>query len=246
MSQENDKKKLLELLSQLNDHTIHINNIVKEINDHSQTIKAPTLNLDADLIQLKITANSMISKIKDYYDKLKMNELRAKELKAKENQTEKTNKTNDTKNKVDNKDLKIYIGFKNPSGGAYTFEAKYGTTIDKLISTYLKTIGKDVYQNDLYFEYNGESLYVGDKRKIEKIFSNEQEPTILVKKNEYYPITTTTGTNYATATNDFTGTNNYTSTVNDFTGTNDLIDQNNQNLYSEYENNNYDNYNYGF
>ena len=87
---------------------------------------------------------------------------------------------------------------------------------------------------------------MGDKRKIEKIFSNEQEPTILVKKNEYYPITTTTGTNYATATNDFTGANNYTNTVNDFTGTNDLIDQNNQNLYSEYENNNYDNYNYGF
>ena len=86
MSQENDKKKLLELLSQLN--------------DHSQTIKAPTLNLDADLIQLKITANSMISKIKDYYDKLKMNELRAKELKAKENQTEKANKTSDTKNKL--------------------------------------------------------------------------------------------------------------------------------------------------
>lgn len=244
MSQENDKKKLLELLSQLNDHTIQINNIVKEINDHSQSIKAPELNLDPDLIQLKITANSMISKIKDYYDKLKMNELRAKEFKANENKTEKTNKTNDTKNKVDNKDLKIYIGFKNPSGGAYTFEAKYGTTIDKLISTYLKTIGKDLYQNDLYFEYNGDNLYVGDKRKIEKIFCNAQEPTILVKKSEYYPTTTATGTNNATATNDFTGTNNFTSAVNDFvTTTNDLTDQNNQNLFSNYENNNY---NYGY
>ena len=244
MSQENDKKKLLELLSQLNDHTIQINNIVKEINDHSQSIKAPELNLDPDLIQLKITANSMISKIKDYYDKLKMNELRAKEFKANENKTEKTNKTNDTKNKVDNKDLKIYIGFKNPSGGAYTFEAKYGTTIDKLISTYLKTIGKDLYQNDLYFEYNGDNLYVGDKRKIEKIFCNAQEPTILVKKSEYYPTTTTTGTNNVIATNDFTGTNNFTSAVNDFvTTTNDLTDQNNQNLFSNYENNNY---NYGY
>ena len=244
MSQENDKKKLLELLSQLNDHTIQINNIVKEINDHSQSIKAPELNLDPDLIQLKITANSMISKIKDYYDKLKMNELRAKEFKANENKTEKTNKTNDTKNKVDNKDLKIYIGFKNPSGGAYTFEAKYGTTIDKLISTYLKTIGKDLYQNDLYFEYNGDNLYVGDKRKIEKIFCNAQEPTILVKKSEYYPTTTATGTNNVTATNDFTGTNNYESATNDFvTTTNDLTDQNNQNLFSNYENNNY---NYGY
>ena len=33
MSQENDKKKLLELLSQLNDHSIKINIIVKEINE---------------------------------------------------------------------------------------------------------------------------------------------------------------------------------------------------------------------
>ena len=44
--------------------------------------------------------------------------------------------------------ISIYIGFKNPSGGAYTFVAKYGTTIDKLISNYLKTIGKRLYQND--------------------------------------------------------------------------------------------------
>ena len=42
----------------------------------------------------------MISKIKDIYDKLKMNELRAKKFKVNENKTEKANKTSDTKNKL--------------------------------------------------------------------------------------------------------------------------------------------------
>lgn len=184
MSIENDKKKLLTLLSQLNEHTIKINTIVKEINDLSLTIKTPNLNLDPDLIQLKIIVDSLISKIKNYYDQLKLNEIRIKASKNIE-----SHKPNEIMALPDSnsKDLKILIGFKNASGVAYTFEAKYGTTIDKLISTYLKTIGKNIYQNDLIFEYNGDSLYVGDYRKIETIFCNAQEPTIIVKKNEYFP-----------------------------------------------------------
>ena len=184
MSIENDKKKLLTLLSQLNEHTIKINTIVKEINDLSLTIKTPNLNLDPDLIHLKIIVDSLISKIKNYYDQLKLNEIRIKASKNIE-----SHKPNEIMALPDSnsKDLKILIGFKNASGVAYTFEAKYGTTIDKLISTYLKTIGKNIYQNDLIFEYNGDSLYVGDYRKIETIFCNAQEPTIIVKKNEYFP-----------------------------------------------------------
>ena len=94
---------------------------------------------------------------------------------------------NETKSpiyKIDNKDLNIHIGFKNPYGEVHTFEAKYGTTMDKLLTTYLKTIGQDPYKSDLYFEYNGNNLYVGDYTKIEKIFSNAIEPTVIVKKYE--------------------------------------------------------------
>ena len=185
MSKENDKKKLLNLLSQLNDHTIQINTIVKDINDLSISIKTPNLNLDPDLIQLKIIVDSLIPKIKNYYDQLKLNEIRDKEIKNVERL-----KANDIKITENNKDLKILIGFKHVSGEVYTFEAKYGTTIDKLISTYLKTTGKDLNQNDLIFEYNGDSLYIGDYRRIETIFCNAQEPTITVKKNDFVPTTT--------------------------------------------------------
>ena len=208
MSIENDKKKLLTLLSQLNEHTIKINTIVKEINDLSLTIKTPNLNLDPDLIQLKIIVDSLISKIKNYYDQLKLNEIRIKASKNIE-----IHKPNEIMALPDSnsKDLKILIGFKNASGVAYTFEAKYGTTIDKLISTYLKTIGKNIYQNDLIFEYNGDSLYVGDYRKIETIFCNAQEPTIIVKKNEYFP---TTVNNNVIGINDLATLNTTTTTNN--------------------------------
>ena len=208
MSIENDKKKLLTLLSQLNEHTIKINTIVKEINDLSLTIKTPNLNLDPDLIQLKIIVDSLISKIKNYYDQLKLNEIRIKASKNIE-----SHKPNEIMALPDSnsKDLKILIGFKNASGVAYTFEAKYGTTIDKLISTYLKTIGKNIYQNDLIFEYNGDSLYVGDYRKIETIFCNAQEPTIIVKKNEYFP---TTVNNNVIGINDLATLNTTTTTNN--------------------------------
>ena len=208
MSIENDRKKLLTLLSQLNEHTITINTIVKEINDLSLTIKTPNLNLDPDLIQLKIIVDSLISKIKNYYEQLKLNEIRVKASKNTE-----IHKPNDiiAPTESNSKDLKILIGFKNASGVAYTFEAKYGTTIDKLISTYLKTIGKNIYQNDLLFEYNGDSLYVGDYRKIETIFSNAQEPTIIVKKNEYFP---TTVNNNVLGVNDLTTFNTTTTSNN--------------------------------
>ena len=208
MSIQDDKKKLLTLLSQLNEHTIQINTIVKEINDLSLTIKTPNLNLDPDLIQLKIIVDSLISKIKNYYDELKLNEIRIKASKKIE-----SHKPSEIMALPDSnsKDLKILIGFKNASGVAYTFEAKYGTTIDKLITTYLKTIGKNIYQNDLIFEYNGDSLYVGDYRKIETIFCNAQEPTIIVKKNEYFP---TTANNNVIGVNDLATLNTTTTTNN--------------------------------
>ena len=56
--------------------------------------------------------------------------------------------------------------------------------MDKLLSTYLKTIGQNPLNSDYYFEYNGKNLNLGDFIKILKIYSNAVEPTVLVKQYE--------------------------------------------------------------
>ena len=166
MSQQELKEQLFNLLTQLNEHTDKIDSIIKQINSIANQLKVSSINFDSHIEQLNSIINAMKSKLKIY-------------------STEFNNiETKSPFYKIDTADLKIHIGFKNPYGEVHTFEAQYGTTMDKLLTTYLKTIGQDPYKCDLYFEYNGNNLYVGDYTKIEKIFSNAIEPTVIVKKYE--------------------------------------------------------------
>ena len=175
MDQETIKLKLIKLLNLLNEHTIKINSIIKEINLLSGQLKINTINFDPQIEQLNSTINSMKSKINIYSTEFKTNEVNEAASQYKPTPFIKLSSK-------DSKPLKIHIGFKNPYGEVHTFEAQYGTTIDKLLTTYLKTIGQNPMNSDLYFVYNGNNLYLGDYRKIEQIFSNLFEPTIIVKK----------------------------------------------------------------
>ena len=166
MSQEQLKIQLMNLLTQLNEHIDKIDSIIKEINILAKQLKVSLINFDSNIEQINSNLNAMKSKLKLYSTEFKYNETKLPIY------------------ILDSKDLKIHIGFKNPYGEVHTFEAQYGTTIDKLLTTYLKTICEDPYKSDLYFEYNGNNLYVGDDTKIEKVFSNEIEPTVIVKKYE--------------------------------------------------------------
>ena len=175
MDQETIKLKLIKLLNLLNEHTIKINSIIKEINLLSGQLKINTINFDPQIEQLNSTINSMKSKINIYSTEFKTNEVSEAASQYKPTPFIKLSSK-------DSKPLKIHIGFKNPYGEVHTFEAQYGTTMDKLLTTYLKTIGQNPMNNDLYFVYNRNNLYLGDYRKIEQIFSNLFEPTIIVKK----------------------------------------------------------------
>ena len=178
MSKENLQAQLFTLLSQLNAETTKIEGIIKEINAISDQIKGPLVNFDQEIEQISTAVNSMKSKIKVNENEFKVNEI---------NENDNENKSKIFFKKVDITGLKIHIGFKNPIGEVHTFEAQYGTTMDKLLTTYMKTLGMDPYHNNYYFEYNGNNLYLGDLRKIEQIFSNAQEPTVLVKQYDSNP-----------------------------------------------------------
>ena len=179
MNQESLKAQLFTLLSQLKAETTKVDGIVKEINAISEQIKGPLLNLDPEIEQLTTALDSMKTKIKANESSIKTNETNENE-----------NKINAQTNKVDIRGLKIHIGFKNSIGEVHTFEAQYGTTLDKLLTTYCKTLGMDPYNNfNHYFEYNGKNLNLGDYRKIEQIFGNAREPTILVKQYDNYATT---------------------------------------------------------
>lgn len=182
MDPEQTKSKLFSLLNQLNDHTIKMDSLIKEINSLSTYLKISNLNLDIYIQQLNSIINAMKSKIKKY--EIYANEFKTNESKEIKKEVQAQTKAQINKTIEEIKDLKIHIGFKNPFGEVHTFEAMYGTTMDKLLSTYLKTIGQDPLNSDYYFEYNGKNLYLGDFTKIEKIFSNAMEPTVLVKQYE--------------------------------------------------------------
>ena len=169
-------RKLLTLFSQFNEETTKLEGIIEEINSISNQLKGPFLDLDPEIEQLNTTINSMKSKITTNINDFKTNEINE-------------NKNKSQIKKIDNTGLKIHIGFKNPLGEVHTFEAHYGTTMDKLLSTYFKTLGMDPYKNNYYFEYNEKSFNLGDMRRIEQIFSNVQEPTVLVKQYETHPST---------------------------------------------------------
>ena len=157
-----NKKNLFNLLFQLTDYTKKIQEIVSEIDILTKKMNSPSLNFESYIEQLNNLIKSMNTDVKKYYTKLRYNKITLP---------------------IDN-DLKIYIGFKQPSGEVHTFEARYGITIDKLISTYLKVINKNSTQNDIFFEYNNKKLKLGDMNLIENIFSDKQNPTVFVKNFE--------------------------------------------------------------
>ena len=157
-----NKKNLFNLLFQLTDYTKKIQEIVTEIDILTKKMNSPSLNFESYIEQLNNLIKSMNTDVKKYYTKLRYNKITLP---------------------IDN-DLKIYIGFKQPSGEVHTFEAQYGITIDKLISTYLKVINKNSTQNDIFFEYNNKKLKLGDMNLIENIFSDKQNPTVFVKNFE--------------------------------------------------------------
>ena len=162
MNTSEEKKKLFNLLFQLNDYSIKIYEISKEINIITQKLNISTLNLNSYIQQLNNLAKSMKLDINQFYNQFRINKV----------------------NIPQEKELKIYIGFKQPSGEVHTFEAEYGTTVDKLISTYLKQIMKDKNPNEIVFEYKDKLLDLGDMTTIENIFNDRQNPTVIIKRKE--------------------------------------------------------------
>jgi hypothetical protein len=78
------------------------------------------------------------------------------------------------------------INFKTTLGNKTTIEIEKNKTIDDLLKKYLEKINKisilTTNDESLYFTYNAEKLEFGDKRKIEDIFTLNNNPTILVSE----------------------------------------------------------------
>ena len=157
-----DKKRLFELLFQLDDYYLKINEISKEIEMLINKLEFKPLNLESYIEQLNDLNKKMKTDIYNYYNKFRINKV----------------------NTPDDNELKIYIGFKQPSGEVHTFEAGYGTTVDKLINTYSKVVMKDKIPKDVIFEYNHNILNLGDMTPIENIFNDKQNPTVIIRKRE--------------------------------------------------------------
>ena len=163
MDTSEEKKKLFNLLFQLDEYFQKIQEITNEINTLTQKMNIPPINITSSIEQLNKEIKSSKSNINNYYSQQLSNKIEHVP--------------------VDN-DLKIYIGFKQPSGVVHTFEAQYGTTIDKLISTYINQILNGQNNNEYAFVYNGRILNLGDKNLIENVFCDRQDPTVIIKKME--------------------------------------------------------------
>ena len=170
MNNEKQRRNIIILLSQIKEHTNKIELIIKEVKNLTKQMNIPSLNLDSYIEQLNSINNSMRNSLLEYNKKyiLRSNFQNVKEVPI-------------------DKELKIHIGFKRLSGVVHTFEAQYGTTIDKLLSTYIKKVAVETTQNDLQFEYNGIILNLGDETRIENIFSGVKDPTIIVHEKNLNP-----------------------------------------------------------
>ena len=156
------KKKLFKLLFQLDDYYQKIRETIKQINVITQDINLSPPNFTIYMEQLNSLIKTMKSNLRNYYNQFRVNKI----------------------NTPIETDLKIYIGFKQPSGTVHTFETQYGTTIDKLISTYNKEIMQGQNINEYAFVYGDKILNLGDMNLIENVFNDKQDPTIFVKKRE--------------------------------------------------------------
>ena len=147
------------LVSELNMYLIKITNIVYKI-------------------------NSAFSKISSLEDKSTFNFL--------EQMTELIKDINNNKSKElprisgINIDSIKTINFKTTLGNKTTLEIDKNNSIDELLKKYLDKINKsDIINNpdeSLYFTYNAEKLEFGDQRKIEDVFSTNNNPTVLVSE----------------------------------------------------------------
>ena len=163
MNQE-QKMQLTSLISDLNTCLIKITNIVYKI-------------------------NSVFSKITSFEEKSNFNFLEQMNNLIKEiNNTKYNELPKIEKNNISgiNIDLIKNINFKTTLGNKTTIEIEKNKTIDDLLKKYLEKINKSsiLTNNDesLYFTYNAEKLEFGDKRKIEDIFTTNNNPTILVSE----------------------------------------------------------------
>ena len=163
MDTSEEKKKLFNLLFQLDEYSQKIHEITNEINTLTQKMNIPPINVTSSIEQLNKEIKSSKSNINNYYSQQLSNKIEHVP--------------------VDN-DLKIYIGFKQPTGVVHTFEAQYGTTIDKLISTYINQILNGQNNNEYAFVYNDHILNLGDMNLVENVFCDKQDPTVIIKKIE--------------------------------------------------------------
>jgi len=163
MNQE-QKMQLSSLISELNTCLIKITNIVYKI-------------------------NSVFSKITSFEEKSNFNFLEQMNNLIKEINNSKYNELPKIENNNIsgiNLDLIKNINFKTTLGNKTTIEIEKNKTIDDLLKKYLEKINKiSILTNSdesLYFTYNAEKLEFGDKRKIEDVFTLNNNPTILVSE----------------------------------------------------------------
>ena len=163
MNQE-QKMQLTSLVSDLNTYLIKITNIVYKM-------------------------NSVFSKMTSFEEKSnfnfseQMNNLIKEINNAKYNELPKIENNNISGMNLDS--IKN-INFKTTLGNKTTIEIEKNKTIDDLLKKYLEKINKisilTTNDESLYFTYNAEKLEFGDKRKIEDIFTLNNNPTILVSE----------------------------------------------------------------
>ena len=163
MNSSEEQKELFSLLFQLDEYSQKINQITNEINTLTQKMNIPPINITSSIEQLNKEIKSSKSNINNYYSKFRINKIEHVPI---------------------DKDLKIYIGFKQPTGEVHTFEAHYGTTIDKLISTYINQVLNGQNNNEYAFIYNDNMLNLGDMNLIENVFCDRQNPTVIIKRIE--------------------------------------------------------------
>ena len=169
MSQE-EIKQFSNLLSELNAHLVKVNNIVFEMNNIMNKLNDNKLNS---------MENDFMEQMNDLLKRINGMNYNAK-LKASFDDIHKLNEDQTNSDSLKN------IIFKTTLGSKTTLEVNNVNTIDELLKQYLCKINRsDLINNteeSLYFTYNAEKLEFGDNRKINDVFSNNSNPTVLVSE----------------------------------------------------------------
>ena len=163
MNQE-QRTQFSSLMTELNTYIIKIMNIVYKINSAFSKISSVEEKQNYNFLE------QMNNLIKD------INDMKYKEFpKIK----------NNIVTGINIESLKI-INFKTTLGSKTTVEIDKNNSIDELLRQYLTKINKSEIINNteesLYFTYNAEKLEFGDERKIEDVFTTNNNPTIIILK----------------------------------------------------------------